>query len=895
MRTPNLLTLIAGVSLLLACGSDPAPYATGDLGQDSWLPGDAAGDSLDIPFPDLGELPDASGVTFTDPGALAVKVLSPSSQTNFSVSSGAITGTPAPSVSLGGVVWGPWTSLSVENDLGQKIEVPLPAEPPGALNFFSAAPISLRPPELMGDVYEVRTTVLKVVVQDDQGHKAWDTVRVTAIPGFQFPSPLRRYPDAVFSDESTDVLFTLDLNRVSGFNPAEVVIMESDATCSNKLGLSAKFMADDGDLVLSGDQLPQDQVYTKAVRVTKGPAGVRYFRAAISVDMQGQKLVAYTPCVPLFVVNRISEVACTSAQQALKKAQQLYDAQLAANIPLEQAKRVVVAWLLSVPVVSQAGASPDDPLVWVAFEAGFAGAVAPALWPASSPTTLFATAGEKPASLTPPSSRLVASLTDSDSQTWSQFLDELDCPPWRNVDGATPLSLLGTMGRTGLAFLTGSGGTAFAGLDLAWLEPLDPGFSTADGTYPTALPGLWRAPQSVLFTTQTASCQQLMAGPDSCVLLPDGGCCTDCNAEPKVGCPSYLECRVTQAASNQTPVGTLLDKNQLDLALGRLVLGPETWGITSAYVSAYGGAPSGPDVAFLGYGHSLDAPGMAMAFFSSGTRTVVGASGEASPTQGQISGTNLFRTAIQQDRTLAELVPVLGQSWNDHPWRLAGAGDVDLSFADLINPDFAGGSLKGWDATGDARILANWCGQGPTGSYMAFLSTGVAFTPQTGAIQQEFCLPVGKLVFRTSFQFVSHELTASCGIPQYQDQMQMTLESQSGQVLSLLGDGVDAVTVDMLCPCDAGSCGTCMECGSPDCTCGVWYAPPGQPALSPWPEACYFDAVGEAWTSGWRTPAGVNVSGLAGQKKPLTIRISVSDRGDSSTDTSVLIDSLEFE
>lgn len=894
MHAPNLLILFAGVSLLLACGSEPGPYAPADLTPDGWLPGDSGADALDVPFPDLGELPDGAGVQLVDPGALAVKVLSPSAQAWFAVSSGAVSGTPAASVSLGGVVLGPWTSLYVENDLGQRIDVPPPADGPGPVSFFSSAPLPLRPPEMLGDVYEVRSTVLRVVVQDDQGGKAWDTVRVTAVPGFQFPSPLQRYPDAVFSDESTDVLFTLDLNRVTGFNPAEVVIMESDATCTSKLGLSAKFMADDGNLVLSGDQLPKDQVYTKVVRLTKGTPGVRYFRAAITVDLQGQKVVAYTPCVSIFVVNRISEVACTAAQQTLRKAQQLYDAQLAAAIPLEQAKRVVIAWLSSTNSVQQAGASPGDPLVWVVFESGFPGAVIPTLWPQSTPTALFTNAGERPASLSPPSSRLVASVADSASDAWSQLLEGLDCPPWRPLSAGLPLDALRGMGRTGLAFLSGPGGTAFAGMDRSWLEKLESGFPSADETYPTALPGLWRTPQSVLITTQPARCEQLLSGPETCILLPDGGCCTDCNAEPRGVCPGYLQCRVTQAAGNQTPVGTLYDRNQIDLALGRLVLGPDTWGITSAFVAAHGG-PLGPDVAFLGYGHSLDAPGMAVAFLMTGTRTLVGSTGEVGPQQGQLSGANLFRIALQQAASLAELVPVLGTSWNDHPWRLLGGGDVDLSFGDLINPDFGKGNLKGWHSSGDARILANWCGEGPNGAYMAFLSTGVAFTPQTGTISQEFCLPAGKLVFRSSFQFISHELTASCGLPQYQDQVTMTLTSQSGQSLSLLGAGVDKVTVDMLCPCDAGECGTCAECGSPDCTCGVWYAPPGQPPLSPWPEACYFDATGEAWTSGWRTPAGVNVSGLAGQGKPLTIRIAVSDRGDSSTDTSVLIDSLEFE
>lgn len=891
-RGACLWVLVAGV-LAFSCGSDPKEYTTGDSQPDDVLSDGSWDSGLDIPMPDLGDLPDASGVLFNQQAPLAVKILSPSSAATFSVSNGSVDGTPMPSVVISGVVVGEFTKLYVESERGVRQEI-APPTTPGSTFFFTASPLELNPPTILIDVWETRTTVVWVVAENADGQKAWDTVRITATPGFQFPSPLTRYPDAVFSDESTDVLFTLDLNQVSGFDSSQVVLMESDSTCSTKLGLSAKFMADDGDIVASGDQLAEDHIYTKVFRLQKGAAGVRYFRAAVTVDFDGEKLVAYTPCVPIYVVNRISPMACTAAQQALQKAQQLYDAQLAASIPLEQAKRVVVAWLDSVAVVAQAGASEGDPLVWVAFQSGFFGAVAPTVWEKDVATSLFSSTGVTPASLALPTSRLVASVTPEKSSKWLDYLKELSCPPWRSLPQSNPMTALRAMGQAGLAFLAGPGGTGFAGLNLSALDLLETGFSTASEALPTALPGLWRLPQGVVLTQVDAVCQNLMEGPDSCIVLPDGSCCTDCAAEPVESCPSHLECRVSQAASNQTPVGTLYDHNQIDLAMGRLVLGAKHWGITSAFVAAYGASPRGPDVAFLGYSHSLDAAGMIVAFLSTGTRTIVGTQATVSPSAAEGAGANLLRTAIEQAKPLATVVPQLGEDLGDHPWRLVGAGDTDFSYGELINPAFSTGDLKGWNATGDARVLAYWCEQGPVAQYMAFLSTGVGFTPQTGSLKQEFCLPAGKLVFRGSFQFISHELLVSCGLAQYQDQLTMTLTSSSDQSLSLLGSTVDAVTVDMLCPCDAGACGTCPECGSASCQCGVWNEPAGQPALSLWPAECAFDD-GDAWGSGWRTPAGVNISGLAGLKKPLTMAISVSDRGDSAGDTSVLIDSLVFE
>ncbi|GEM_PF-5992292 len=882
---------------LARCGGDEKKYIPPDSGQpDVPESPDASGgpETADVPFPDLGELPDAAGISLDPASATALKILSPSSATAFSVSSGSLSGTPLPTVSVGGVGYGPVSKLYVESQSGDRLDLPTPDTDASPYWFFAAPPVELFPPLDLGEVWEARTTRLSVVAELDGNVVAWDSVLVTATPGFQFPTPLVRNVDAVFADESTDVLFTLDLNQVAGFDPAQVVLMESDSTCSTKVGLTAKIMSDDGDIVVSGDQLASDQVYTKVYRLQKPTAGVRHFRAAITVDLGAEgKLVTYTPCVPLFVVPRITQVACSAAQSVLQQARQLYDAQLNARIPGDEARKVVVAWLRSLNSVDQAGARAGSPLVWVHFTSGFFGAVTPTIWEEESATLLYPPISDAPAQKSIPSSRLVASA-GHDLAPLSDFLDELDCPPWRNISANSQTDSLRQLPKTGLAFFAGPGGVAFDSMDYSALDAVEPGFSQAPIEVVTWLPPFLRAPQPLVFTQSPASCDAFMDRPDSCMILPDGSCCTDCLSDPVQPCNAQHKCVVTQAAANSTPVGTLYDSNQIDLAMGRLVLGLEHWAISPAFIAAHGGSSGGPDMAYLGFSNSLAAPGMLLAFLATGTKGVVGVDESVSPENALSSGVALLKNAMGDAKPVATMIPQHGSDNADLPWRLIGSGTVDLAFADIINPNFSSGDLKGWQATGDARVLASWCGQSPAQQYMAFISTGVGFTPQTGSLKQEFCLPPGKLVFRSAFQFISHELLESCGVDQYQDQYRIELETETGEAISLLAPGVDMVNVNMICPCDAGNCGTCLECGSQSCECGFWFQPSGQPALQQWPEACYFDN-GDAWGTGWRTPSGVNVSALAGLGKPVTINVSVSDRGDSAGDTSVLVDSLEFE
>ena len=135
----------------------------------------------------------------------------------------------------------------------------------------------------------------------------------------------------------------------------------------------------------------------------------------------------------------------------------------------------------------------------------------------------------------------------------------------------------------------------------------------------------------------------------------------------------------------------------------------------------------------------------------------------------------------------------------------------------------------------------------------------------------------------------------SCGAQLYQDRFEVFLETDGGEALAVVGVGdTDHVEINHLCPCDAEGCGECVQCGSVNCLCGALVGDDPALQLQPWPAECGF-ADGDAWFSGWRSSAPVNITPMAGNNEPVRLVIRVSDKGAAGSDSTVIVDGLILE
>ncbi len=466
------LVVVLGISTV-GCSGEDGPYLFADQSSPEIHGADGHGDGLDVGSDSWwSDLPGFDDVVLAGPGsAPRVKVLSPSSHPTLAVASGSVDGALAPVVSLAGVVGGAFDSLWVRVG-GMETQIPAAAASgPDSVTYFAAPPVALPalPRLVQAGTFEATSVRVDVVARGAFG-EAVDRVTVAVNPGFEFPDGLRVRPDALFVNEYSDVVFSVDLNRVGTFQADSVAVLQADASCTENIAGTARLMHDDGVRQDSGDELARDRIYTARVRLRFTTPGVQMFRVALKADVQGQTLVAYTPCVPLFVVPRYGQAECEIHQAVLAAATSLYDDLLADGMDPLEVRRQVVAWLSARPSVARAGGSVATPLVWVQFTSGILGAVQPAGPDAGDPPV--PREFSSPGSVTPnprrPSARMVLAADRQTEERLAGFVRDDACPPWRMWAAPSRLAGLRQLHESGVLVLA-SGGTGF--VDLAESAP----------------------------------------------------------------------------------------------------------------------------------------------------------------------------------------------------------------------------------------------------------------------------------------------------------------------------------------------------------------------------------------------------------------------------------------
>jgi len=903
LRTRTALVLV--ITFLAACqgcGNDTNPYVSGDNGETS---PDTIQDVAPLDLPETADRVGGEGVdsfqvwdpagweeVVLEPAAaeLVLRITSPGPGPGVAVSAGVFgEGAPAPQVVLGGMVLGEPDSMEVLTDAGHQAEIVVGEGP-----FFSA-PVPVAPPVPSGDKWLAVPT--RVTVRATKaGITVAETIQIVANPGFSFGGTLRVVPDVLFNEEPTEVRFFMDLSKAAGYDPEGVFLQPMNATCTEKIQGTAKMLMDDGDLETSSDEVAKDGVYTQRVYIEDSKDEVLLFRAALTTETASGTLVAYTPCYGVRVVPRLHKATCNTATLVLRSGHQGYMHFRDAGDDVPTATRKTLVWLQSLGGVAEAGAAEGGGLIWIRFASGVLGSI-PLDDYEEDPDldTSFPMAFPPGAAPVSPTSRQVFHEGPSNVElSLAATLDNRGCPAFRS---STRGALAGDSERFadhGVVLWENGGGVGFGALSAeyraaqVWASP---------GAEEIVWDG-WRHPgsQEVLWTTVNAeaACDGLADYVDSCYWLPNGTCCVDCDDSPKKYCPENLECLAQKSSAVGTPLGFLYDRYQADLATGRLVLGPETWGVTPSWFGRYASGASGGRMVWLGFSGSMKIAAAAMELITHGVDTVAGFRGGISEEQGQAGG-DLLAALVDQQVPPAQVMP---RRDVDPAANLVymGAGAVDLWTQGILNPDFdQGRGLEGWEHTGDARTFPGWCGVEPVDKFSALLSTGIGYTVQTGEISQRFCLGPDKSQLSLSWNLISYEWMQSCGAPLYQDRFEAFLETDAGDELALLGvGGMDHIEINHLCPCDAEGCEDCAECGSTNCQCGALVGDDPALQLQPWPAECSF-SVGEGFFSGWRSSEPVNITSFAGIDEPVRLVIRVSDQGAAGSDSTVIVDGLIIE
>ncbi len=741
-------------------------------------------------------------------------------------------------VVLGGRVFGNATALGwVKGEAAAATPTPIPLK--GLLWQTGAIPL------------DVGDNVLRVIAKDAAGKTSEDRVVITAYPTAVKDVVLRAEPDTLFAAEAETIRVTLELPT----SAVDATTIELQSLASDgQVEATLDKLRDDGDQTTASrcDAIAGDRVYSACVQVKRDDPKVPFcLRARMTVKGYGP-ILSPARCVP--VVKRVRTAECKAFQAALNDARTAYEE--AADHPAG-----LLAALASLSAYGTAGASPDQGGVWVKDDAtGMLGAVPLSRDPLArggTPATRTQT-GALGAETTVGSRRaLVLRLKDGadEADIAAAALSKDQCPPYNVTSRLGPsadvVESLRALSGTGVLVATGHGGVFFDQLNG------EPSFRHAGA-------------QEALFLADGFNCES----------LPDTASPCQKNADCKA------PARCVHAGGKPVP-GRCLSATQADLGARRLALAPNGLALLPSFVDHYAEAGLPSSLVSVGACSSLWNGSLAMAFMGQGARVYTGWTGPVADAVATDAGTRFVQGLATDLKAAGDAFCTTEDPL--HPGSralLAGALNLSLDAPGLQNGDFELPKLAGWTAAGDGRRESSFCGQLPTegeGHGMAVISTGLGFTEASGSIEQRFCVPKGvnSLVF--FWKYYSAELELSCGTLDYQDRFRVLATPDGKAPVELL-----KCTVSDVCLYDTAAC-LPKPCKPPSsCGCGKCYEPYSAVPAS----TCTFD--GQPVMATGFTKKSINVSAYAGQG-PITLRFEVTDGGQKTNDTAILLDAIGFE
>ncbi|HIN86394.1 MAG TPA: hypothetical protein EYN06_07930 [Myxococcales bacterium] len=833
--------LICVLSLMLAgCPGDDDTYSADGSATAS------GGGSTDGSTTSEDAGPDAEVVEYTvNCGAPPQNLIFPAAEVGVRISSpSGFSGTmvAGSSVQLGGYAFGPISGMVWER-INSKGELKTGKITPG--HFWQSGPISIEP----GD------NRIFVSATGAGGIRARDSILISTCPLPLGDLQLSMTPDHLFAGESRKLRSSLFI-PLGPVDPEHIDLHVVDAD-GKDVSPNIYKMRDDGK---NGcDELPGDHVYSGCVDYKKELVGPIYFRAYIKVSSG----ICTTPLKRVDVVERLTQSKCESLKNSLQDAKAAYEA-----VGGDEGLLAAQQSLISAGAASRV--SLDNRGVWAHFPNGVLGAISLSdvgdrAKPASvqGAATIQHNIGSRRALVM--RTKAGQDETDELSQTIAQPI----CPPFDAsgpyVGGSATLDALRGMPGHGLIALSGHSGIFFGSEkqgDSSWINE-------------HKLPWRHNGGQELYWTSESVNCSRFLDHNSSCKKDKD--------------CDKGSTCLIIGNDGS----GECMNPTQADLMRANVVMGPVSYGIVPAFVDHYAGGSLPDSLVYMGSCGSLWNGSMAMAFLGAGADSFAGYTGPVSEEYAQHVGKSFFKGLISEQKTVHEAI-----CYSEDPehagtlFTLAGNKSLALNLAGIINADFEKSSMQGWNLAGDARQVTSFCGSNaPQGKYMGLVSSGLGFTDILGEFSQRFCIPEGTQTMTFSWRYYSAELETTCGNDKYQDLWQIHFQREGAPPFE-----IKTCTVDDMCWSELAVCGPDFVkggCKPPsDCPCGSCYAT--HPESTPYKveTACAFE--GETVMATEFVQETVNVSALAGVG-PVTLTFRVSDQGQATNDTAVLIDNIQFK
>jgi hypothetical protein len=304
---------------------------------------------------------------------------------------------------------------------------------------------------------------------------------------------------------------------------------------------------------------------------------------------------------------------------------------------------------------------------------------------------------------------------------------------------------------------------------------------------------------------------------------------------------------------------------EIDLKKGRLAITSNASGgyyaVLPSFIRHYSVNKYPDSLVYIGACRSTYNSSMANAFLDSGAKTYLGYSEYVNSAFAGTVGVDFFQKFIEDPSiTNVGQAFISGQNDGGSPaayFELRGSTSLERPSSVLENGGFEEGNLGAWQASGDGRVITQLGQFSPTeGSFMGLISTGLGYTVTSGSIEQKVCLPSDAQRLELNWNFNSAEFREWCGSI-YQDYFRVDAVTDTG------AQNLFYRKVDDLCS-------------------SVFYTP-----------LC-FDRC-DVWSTGWQS-LSLDISGLASANpnKPVTLRFSAGDAGDSIYDSAILLDDIKI-
>lgn len=709
---------------------------------------------------------------------------------------------------------------------------------------------------------------------------ASDSIVVTHNPAFPFDNPVVLRPPAGFVGEAGKVFATVAVGPLGSLVDTALTLQEVDE--QGRFVREVGKMRDDGNTGASGDEIQSDGVYTLQFTYTCQSSGPVYLRATAKVKGAfGQVYEAKSAITRYDCVNRLPAATCANHQKTLARARDAYFEALQSGNSAA-ARAAAIKELASDPDVAEVVPEDEEGGLWVQWKDQVLGAINVARGDTrgeGSEEGLLASLESGLSSETTILSKSVVLLAPFAGEFGPEeagfvagVVPYIQCPAYKirgpqynptgpHMDAAANLQAFRLMRKAGIVVLTTHGEVYFRGLSAQAKQRL--GWTHMGG-------------QEVLWTGEAVDCARLTTSTKTC--------------KTSAECPQGTECLITQAVqvtqgTTQTiqASGVCYDATQVDLMRGRVVLGDRTYGITPAFIRALGEAQRFPaSLVYLGACRSLYNGTLAAELFGAGAKTIAGYTGYVTNKFATEAGKAFLAGMFEEKKNAGDAygLGVQDPAYPGSYFRIFGARNLTISYADILNPSFETGDLTAWEQDGDGRVIAKLGKTGPiSGKFMAIISTGLGFTDLTGSVQQTFCIPEGIKTLSFWWKYYSEEFHEWCG-SEYQDTFQADLTDRFGKKYKVVD-----LAVDDLCKPDCNY----------ECQCLPGFTCPsnmGSHYVGLTFSDVQFDQ-GDCWVTPWRK-ATYDVSALAG-KGPVTLRFYCTDQGDSIYDTAVLVDAVKFE